>query len=76
MYRIIKCIVQGKQARVKNADLRHMSCSTTLKMRIYYRYISLINQILLNDVAKTNSCFISAHQNSILTHEIQLGFVQ
>ena len=25
MYYIIKCIVQGKQARVKNADLRHPS---------------------------------------------------
>ena len=28
MYRIIKCIVQGKQACVKNADLRHPSCTT------------------------------------------------
>ena len=27
MYCIIKCIVQGKQARVKNADLRHPSCT-------------------------------------------------
>ena len=25
MYCIIKCIVQGKQARVKNSDLRHPS---------------------------------------------------
>jgi len=25
MYCIIKCIVQGKQARVKNANLRHPS---------------------------------------------------
>ena len=25
MYCIIKCTVQGKQARVKNADLRHPS---------------------------------------------------
>ena len=25
MYCIVKCIVQGKQARVKNADLRHPS---------------------------------------------------
>ena len=25
MYCIIKCTVQGKQARVKNADLRHLS---------------------------------------------------
>ena len=27
MYCIIKCIAQGKQARVKNADLRHPSCN-------------------------------------------------
>jgi len=27
MYGIIKCNVQGKEARVKNADLRHPSCT-------------------------------------------------
>ena len=27
MYCIIKCTVQRKQARVKNADLRHPSCT-------------------------------------------------
>ena len=36
MYCIIKCIVQGKQARVKNADLRHPSCAAVMsKMQIY-----------------------------------------
>ena len=30
MYCIIKCIVQGKQARVKNADLRHASCTAVM----------------------------------------------
>jgi len=30
MYCIIKCIVQGKQARVKNADLRHLSCTVVM----------------------------------------------
>jgi len=29
----VKCIVQGKQARVKNADLRHPSC-TVVKTQI------------------------------------------
>ena len=33
MYCIIKCIVQGKQARVKNADLRHPSCAVVMKKR-------------------------------------------
>ena len=33
MYCIIKCIVQGKQARVKNADLRHPSCTVVIKKR-------------------------------------------
>ena len=30
MYCIIQCNVQGKQARVKNADLRHPSCSVVM----------------------------------------------
>jgi len=30
MYCIIKCIVQGKQAHVKNADLRHPSCTVVM----------------------------------------------
>ena len=33
MYCIIKCIVQGKQARVKNADLRHPSCTVVTSKR-------------------------------------------
>ena len=33
MYWIIKCIVQGKQARVKNADLRHPSCTVVMQKR-------------------------------------------
>ena len=34
MYCIIKCIVQGKQARVKNADLRHPSCTVVIQTQI------------------------------------------
>ena len=40
MYCIIKCTVQGKQARVKNADLRHPSCtsaSPVLNVLMAYR---------------------------------------
>ena len=33
MYCIIKCIVQGKQARVKNADLHHLSCAVVMSKR-------------------------------------------
>ena len=33
MYCIIKCNVQGKQARVKNADLRHPSCTVVMEKR-------------------------------------------
>ena len=33
MYCIIKCNVQGKQARVKNADLRHPSCTVVMLER-------------------------------------------
>ena len=31
MYCIIKCTVQRKQARVKNADLRHPSCTVVME---------------------------------------------
>jgi hypothetical protein len=36
MYCIIKCIVQGKQALVKNADLRHpySMCYTILEKKL------------------------------------------
>jgi hypothetical protein len=33
MYCIIKCIVQGKQVRVKNADLRQPSCTVVMYKR-------------------------------------------
>jgi len=33
MYCIIKCIVQGNQARVKNADLSHPSCTVVMYKR-------------------------------------------
>ena len=33
MYCIIKCIVQGKQAQVKNADLPHPSCTVVMSKR-------------------------------------------
>ena len=33
MYCIIKYIVQGKKARVQNADLRHPSCTVVMQKR-------------------------------------------
>ena len=33
MYCIIKCTVQGKQARAKNADLLHPSCTVVMYKR-------------------------------------------
>jgi len=33
MYCLIKCTVQGKQTRVKNADLRHPSCTFVMYKR-------------------------------------------
>ena len=33
MYCAIKCIVRGNQARVKNADLRHPSCTVVMYRR-------------------------------------------
>jgi hypothetical protein len=33
MHYLIKCIVRGSQARVKNADLRHPSCTVVMYRR-------------------------------------------
>ena len=33
MYFVIKCYVRGNQARVKNADLRHPSCTVVMYRR-------------------------------------------
>ena len=33
MYCVIKCIVLGNQVRVKNADLRHPSCTVVMYRR-------------------------------------------
>jgi len=33
MYCVIKCIVRGNQARVKNADLPHPSCTVVMQRR-------------------------------------------
>jgi hypothetical protein len=30
MYRVIKCLVRGNKACVKNADLRHPSCTVVM----------------------------------------------
>jgi hypothetical protein len=30
MYCVIKCVVRGNQARAKNADLRHLSCTVAM----------------------------------------------
>ena len=30
MFCVVKCIVHGNQARVKNADLRHLSCTVVM----------------------------------------------
>ena len=33
MYCVVKCIVRGNQARVKNTDLRHPSCTVVMHRR-------------------------------------------
>ena len=60
MYCIIKCIVQGKQARVKNADLRHPSCTVVGEKR---KSASPVLNVL-RSVMKINM----RHINVILLH--------
>ena len=43
MYCVIKCIVRGNQARVKNADLRHPSCTVVIYRR---KYASPVHNVL------------------------------
>ena len=43
MYCIIKCIVQGKQTRLKNADLRHPSCN--VKTQIFVTRPQCVKEI-------------------------------
>ena len=53
MYCIIKCIVQGKQARVKNADLRLPSCTVVMEKR---KSASPVLNVLTEGEAKTYCC--------------------
>ena len=51
MYCIIKYIVQGKQARVKNADLRHPSCTAVMQKR---KSASPVLNVLMSSGSKKN----------------------
>jgi hypothetical protein len=53
MYCIIKCIVQGKQACVKNADLRHPSCTVVMQKR--KSASPVLNVLKFKPRASTNS---------------------
>ena len=43
MYCIIKCTVRGNQARVKNTDLRHPSCTVVMYRR---KSVSPVHNVL------------------------------
>ena len=43
MYCVIKCIVRGNPARVKNADLRHPSCTVVMYRR---KFASPVHNVL------------------------------
>jgi len=44
MYCVIKCIVHGNQARVKNADLSHPSCTVVMQRR---KSVSPVHNVLI-----------------------------
>ena len=44
MYCVIKCIVRGNQVRVKNADLRHPSCTVVMNRR---KSVSPVHNVLI-----------------------------
>jgi len=47
MYCVIKCIVRGNQVRVKNADLRHPSCTVVMYRR---KSASPVHNVLTTDM--------------------------
>ena len=54
MYCVIKCIVQGNQAPVKNADLRHPSCTVVMYKR---KSASPVLNVLICLKLQTPQCF-------------------
>ena len=51
MYCVIKCIVRGNQARVKNAELRHPSCTVVKQRR---KSASPVHNVLIRHVRVWN----------------------
>ena len=52
MYCVIKCIVRGNQAHVKNADLRHPSCTVVMYRR---KSASPVHNVLITRSARAGS---------------------
>ena len=68
MYCIIKCTVQGKQARVKNADLRHPSCTVVTQKR---KYASPVLSVL-----RSSSNYLHLLPRNLVTLSFPLCFHQ
>ena len=66
---VIKCIVHGNQARVKNADLRHPSCTVVMYRR---KSASPVHNVL-----RFNADTICLYQKKYVMHpKIQLSGIQ
>ena len=48
MYCVIKCILCGHQAHVKNADLRHQSCTVVMYRR---KSVSPVHNVLSGQIS-------------------------
>ena len=56
LYCIIKCIVQGKQASVKNTDLHHPSCTVVMqKRKSVSPVLNVLRTILFHEVGHSFS---------------------
>jgi len=67
MYCVIKCYMRGNQARVKNADLRHPSCTVVM-----YRRKSA--SLVLNVLTKTKILFSPTLINKTAIHITKKDF--
>ena len=68
MYCVIKCIVRGNQVRVKNADLRHPSCTVVMERR---KSASPVHNVLRMD-APTSLLSLYVHKPTLPSYRDQL----
>ena len=71
MYCITKCIVRGNQSRVKNADLRHPSCTVVMYRR---KSAAPVHNVLDLGLARRQTVSHCLHHVTVWGGREELGF--